>query len=387
MIPLQSYHYDLPEDRIALYPQVDRNGSKLLSYNQGEIKHLSFSELATVLPENSLLVFNRTKVIPARVFAFNSKGKRIEILLLKPHLPSKDPLIALSSNEPQVWLCMVGNRRGWKEDESLEIIFENLKLIFFWANREDNLVGIKWENQEWVFSEILERIGKVPLPPYLRRSSELIDVERYQTVYALNSGSVAAPTAGLHFDESMIEKLKAYGHKIAFITLHVGAGTFLPVKTENMLDHPMHAEQFEVDAYLIEQLAKHDGPIIPVGTTSMRALESLPFLINNNVLQNRVVQFPDKNNYSNRSEMLNQLVDELQKLEGGRYLAETSIMIYPSFKPLVCNALMTNFHQPGSTLLLLVSALIGEDWKKIYNEALEQKYRFLSYGDTSLLLW
>jgi S-adenosylmethionine:tRNA ribosyltransferase-isomerase len=393
MLPIETqdlhlFDYDLPDELIAKHPLKERADSRLLHYNNGKIEHEYFRKLPDLLPPNSLLIFNQSKVIPARLIAYTAHQRQIEILLLKPLIPSKDPLFALQNQLPQIWECMVGGKKYWKEEDRVTIETEEWKIIFEWADRDNNTVNIWVEDGNPSFGTLLEKLGEMPLPPYLNRKAEKNDAIRYQTVYSTNDGSVAAPTAGLHFDSDIIERIKQKGHRIAYLTLHVGAGTFLPVKTQNMLEHPMHSEQFVIDESLLNAISQHEGPIIPVGTTSMRALESLRFLLHGDTVITQVPQFPEYNDFQiNRRTISQQLLRYLKNYHQTSLLAETSIMIHPGFVPVFSDGIVTNFHQPKSTLLLLIASLIGDDWKKVYASALEEKYRFLSYGDSSFLFW
>ena len=384
-ILLSDFQYELPEDRIALHP-AERGKSRLFVYRDGEIHHRHFHQLGEILPQNSLLVFNESKVIPARITGATANKKAVELFLLKPAGILADPVVALNQKETTVWECIIGRRKEWKEDMALEFFPENIHLTATWENREKNLIRFSWTPSDWPFAAVLEAVGKIPLPPYIERDTEESDKESYQTVYAKTEGSVAAPTAGLHFTEEILDEVAARGHAIDFVTLHVGAGTFLPVKTENMLEHPMHTELISVNLDTVKKIAAHQGPVIPVGTTSLRTLESLWHLGAANDFAERVDQFPltAKHTFSMR-ESMEKLYEKMQQRNLKQLTAETSVMIYPGYRLHACDALITNFHQPGSTLLILIAALIGEDWKNVYAEALKENYRFLSYGDSSLL--
>lgn len=385
-IPLSEYLYDLPEHRIAHHPPLERGSSKLLVYRGGETVHEAFAHLPDLLPPNSLLVFNESRVIPARIKTVSAKGKPIELFLLKPAAESADPVIALNAHETCVWECMVGRRKDWKPDETLQFHPEDITLEASWENRDANHVRFRWHPAHVPFAQVLEAVGKIPLPPYITREVDDSDKQTYQTVYSKTEGSVAAPTAGLHFTDAILGAIQAKGHQTDFVTLHVGAGTFMPVKTENMLEHAMHTELISVKRSLVEKLAAHDGPLVPVGTTSLRVLESLWHLGAAEETVNRVEQFPatSEKDFSMRESM--QRLAARMRADGQETLtAETAIMVFPGYRIHACDALVTNFHQPGSTLLMLVSALIGENWKTVYREALENGYRFLSYGDSSLL--
>ncbi len=384
-ILLSEFQYELPEERIALHPS-ERGKSRLFVYRNGQMEHRQFDRLGELLPENSLLIFNESKVIPARIAGATADKKAVELFLLKPAGVLADPVVALNQKKSTVWECMIGRRKEWKEGAALEFFPENIHLTATWENRDKNQVRFSWSPAELPFASVLEAVGKIPLPPYIERETEESDKETYQTVYAKTEGSVAAPTAGLHFTEDILAEIKDLGHSIDFVTLHVGAGTFLPVKTENMLEHPMHTELISVNLDTVKKIAAHRGPIIPVGTTSLRTLESLWHLGAADGFSERVEQFPDtaKEIFPMHESMEN-LYEKMHQRKLNQLTAETSVMIYPGYRLHACDALITNFHQPGSTLLMLIAALIGEDWKKVYSEALKENYRFLSYGDSSLL--
>lgn len=393
-IAIREYNYSLPNGRIARYPLERRDASKLLVYRNARIEDTIFSKIDEFLPSGSCLFFNNTKVIHARLHFLKKTGARIEIFCLSPHQPAEYQL-SFSQNSTCTWKCMVGNLKKWK---SGPLVTENRignKLVKLTANKvgfDGNSVLIKFEwNTGMSFGEILDHIGSIPIPPYLERESEEIDNERYQTIYSRNDGSVAAPTAGLHFTPEIVKKLKEKKIELHEITLHVGAGTFQPVKSQNAMDHSMHSEFFSVDRSFIEILANTNGPIVATGTTTLRTLESLYWLaVKSSVIMKPVFMLeqwedktlpgdiPTKEAFKNFAEILRQ--------EGlNSYTASTGIMIVPGYQFRVIDALITNFHQPASTLLLLVAAFIGDDWKKVYDHALQNNFRFLSYGDSSLL--
>lgn len=386
-IHIQDYNYLLPDEKIALFPVEPRDSSKLLKFEQQKITHHSFSDITDLLPSNSLLVFNQTRVIQARLNIFKESGAAIEILLLEPVYPSSAVLLAMGATNETRWQCMVGNKKRWKENETIQ--WNNI--LFSWIDREKNIVSIKW-NDARVFAELLSEIGNMPIPPYLNRNAVEKDKEVYQTVYAQHDGSVAAPTAGLHFTENVLQNLEKKNIKKEFITLHVGAGTFKPVSTDNALEHEMHAEKMFFTKANILHLLQHNGPIIPVGTTSMRSLESL-YWFGVGVLQNRLTDFiiPQYFPYQQESnftlkEALHAIIHYMEGKQLDNIEGVTSIYIVPGYRFRICKGIITNFHQPCSTLLLLICALIGDNWKKVYEEALNNNYRFLSYGDSSLLL-
>ena len=398
-ININDYDYDLPENRIAQYPVNERDKSQLLVYKNGEITKDIFCNIDEYIPPESLLVFNNTRVIRARILFQKQTGAAIEILCLEPLSPF-DYAISFSSNEPVEWKCIVGNLKKWKNGI--------LKTIFKYGGIEYNLFAEKlnpegeawrirfsWNCKAAGFGEVIEAAGHIPLPPYIGRNDEAEDSERYQTVYSRIKGSVAAPTAGLHFTGDVLEKLKSSGIKSAELTLHVGAGTFQPVKSNDVYGHKMHCEHFSVDSKTIDLLLENKGKVIPVGTTSVRTLESLYWLgvkITQNPSSNHghltLGQWEPYELTTNISaaESLMTLLNFMKERNLSSIQASTSIMIVPGYKFRLTNGVITNFHQPRSTLLLLISAWTGNRWKEIYAYALENGFRFLSYGDSSLLL-
>ncbi len=385
---LQDFTYNLPDSRIAKYPLVERDASKLLYYHQGKIQHQQFKTIPELLPEKCLLVFNDTKVIPARLIMNKETGARIEIFLLEPILPSNVHEQVMSSKISTTWKVMIGNSKKWKEGTELTI---NLSDKTFQATRlTHDTVRFDWSS-DLTFSEILLAIGQIPLPPYLGRSATEEDVPRYQTVYSKNEGAVAAPTAGLHFTDRVLEEIASKGIQKDFLTLHVSAGTFQPIKSETIEDHPMHREQVHVSRANIDKLL-NNPTIIPVGTTSMRTLESLYWFGQLLEVDEKAEFFISKETaYSFESPIsleksLMNILDYLNRTNQESVIGQTEIFIYPGYQFRVCKGLVTNFHQPGSTLILLVAALIGNNWKTVYQEAMNNDYRFLSYGDSSLLI-
>ena len=394
---ISEFSYPLPEERIAKFPLADRAQSKLLVYEGGRISEDRFSSVADRLPEGSMLVFNNTKVIRARLVFHKTTGARIEIFCLEPHDPA-DYERAFAARGVARWKCIVGNLKKWKEGE-LHIDFPSGDSTYrLTARREgdggkEQIVRFEWD-APLSFGQLLETLGRIPIPPYLCRESEESDNTRYQTVYSKIEGSVAAPTAGLHFTPEIIEKLHAQGHPTEEVTLHVGAGTFLPVKAKNAAEHDMHTEHFEIARSTLEHMADRIGSITAVGTTSMRTLESL------GALGYRVLR--DGTPDAQRTVGQWEIYDTPEALDGRKLLealsgwmrehgqeklkASTRIMIAPGYHFRIADSLITNFHQPQSTLLLLVSAFIGDDWKKVYDYALGHDFRFLSYGDSSLLI-
>jgi S-adenosylmethionine:tRNA ribosyltransferase-isomerase len=413
-LSITDFTYNLPEERIAKYPLPGRDLSKLLIYKDGQISEDIYRNLAQHIPPNSLLVFNNTKVIPARIFFKNATGAKIEIFCLAPApLPSPkgetkaletgDMASAMSQTGSARWNCLIGRANKWKEKQiTLTVNDFTLTAEIVSRTADSFVVEFTWQPAHYTFAEILDKIGMMPIPPYLRRDAGEIDQHRYQTVYALQKGSVAAPTAGLHFTPQVLEALKNNGVQSTYVTLHVGAGTFKPVKAEKMEYHEMHAEMIDVDVVTINSLIQSlNQNIIAVGTTSLRTIESL-FWMGLKAQQNpgaalhqlEIKQWDPYNlhceHYSKEHtvETLQALLNWMHKNELNRLLCKTQIMIAPGYKLRVADALITNFHQPASTLLLLVAAVIGNDnteWKRIYEYALANRFRFLSYGDGSLL--
>lgn len=390
--------YHLPEDRIATYPLAQRDASKLLFYKAGKIQHHTFTDLPKLLPDNAMLVFNNSKVISARLIFQKSTGTKVEIFLLEPEKPSPVVAIAMQAQGSAVWNAMVGNKKKWRADEILEMELwhegQKVHIQASWLNRETNSIRLTWTPESLYFFEVIELFGRIPIPPYLNRETEESDKIRYQTVYASQDGAIAAPTAGLHFTEDVLKALHAKGIAKQEITLHVGAGTFLPVSADKMEDHTMHSEQIFFTLANLKQLAMHDGPVMPVGTTSMRSLESLYWYAAKLHRQKdaafEIHQFENlelARNFHHSSQEAFRLIyhwmleKKLESIHG-----QTGIYILPGYDFKVCRGIITNFHQPGSTLIALIASLIGADWRKVYGEALEKDYRFLSYGDSSLLM-
>jgi len=383
-LKLADFIYDLPEDRIAKHPPKERAGSKLLLYNKGDISHHEFKQINDLIPDDSLLVFNDTKVIPARIIMHKDSGARIEIFLLEPLKPSNVHEEVMNATATCSWKCLIGNAKKWKMGSSLKI--NGLSMTAMRVGGDE--VEFSWKNGI-TFSDLLTEIGKIPLPPYIDREVEQADEDRYQTVYSKMKGAVAAPTAGLHFTNAIIDSLKSKGIKTDYLTLHVSAGTFQPIKSEKISDHPMHNEQIWVSKQNVEHLLSAEK-VIAVGTTSMRTLESL-YWYGVKLVNGRSDFFVDKNDpYSlnpiNRADALNAVLDRMEKAGVDKLGGQTEIFIYPGYEFQVCDGLVTNYHLPGSTLILLVASFIGDDWKKVYQSALSNNYRFLSYGDSSLLI-
>lgn len=392
-IKISDYNYSLPEEYIAKYPLENRGNANLLVYNKGYISHTIFSNLSSYLPSGSLLVFNETKVIKARLHFIKSTGAIIEIFCLEPYIPS-DYSLALSSQNVCRWKCFVGNLKRWKEpliEKEIQFADGVCTMTAQIIDRHEDafIIEFAW-NTSHIFSDLLLTSGAIPIPPYLNRASEDIDTQRYQTVFSKIEGSVAAPTAGLHFTEEILSQLKTSGFKEQKLTLHVGAGTFKPVKAKYIADHYMHTETFSFSLDMLEALLSNEK-IIAVGTTVVRSLESI-YQIGVKLLEKsenptHISQWEayELPNYS-KTESLTAIINYMKYLNIKEINAKTDIIIAPSYTFKVVKGIITNFHQPQSTLLLLVSAFIGEDWKKIYNYAIENHFRFLSYGDSSLLL-
>lgn len=394
-INLSDYNYHLPESRIATYGLVQRDQSKLLYFNK-DIEHHQFYELPDLLPPGSTLFFNNTKVIQARLILKRQTGALIEVFLLNPVKAQEEIFDTLKSKGPVLYHCMIGNLKKWRDSEILnETIVINGRrtgLSVQLVDREKKHVQFSWDNHLLSFSDILESIGHTPLPPYINRPDEDKDKERYQTVYSKNPGAVAAPTAGLHFTKEILEKLDRSGFKTDFLTLHVSAGTFQPIKVDDIVDHPMHREQVIINRLNLENVINASS-IIPVGTTAMRTLESTYWygvkLINSADTTfhiDKLYPYDYHVDLPSRQQAFTAVHKHMQENDLEVLIGETEIFIFPGYDFKVCNGLITNFHQPGSTLILLVAALVGDEWLSIYNQALENDYRFLSYGDSSLLL-
>ena len=413
-IKLSDYTYDLPDERIAKFPLSKRDESKLLVYQQGEISHSVFKNITDYLPKNSLLVFNNTKVIPARIHFQKPTGAIIQIFLLHPILPTPVINLAMDVTDSCVWECMIGNRKRWKKDDVLSQVLmidgQEVEVNAEIDNEERNQVKLSWKNvdskdgfedktenrkpktENRKFVDLIQTLGTIPLPPYLNRDTQASDSETYQTIYSEKKGAVAAPTAGLHFTQEVLQNLEKQGFIQDFLTLHVGAGTFQPIKVENIIEHKMHNEQVVFTKKNIENLLENLGNIIPVGTTSMRTLESIywfgvKFLKGDDspLLIEKLYPY-QHDNLPSVEDSLKAILMGMEEKNIEEITAETEIFIFPSYQFKICKGIITNYHQPESTLILLIAALIGEDWRKVYDEAMKRDYRFLSYGDSSLLL-
>ena len=415
-ISIEDYNYPLPDERIAKYPLSERDASKLLVLKDNKINSSHFNKIGDFLPKDSLLIFNETKVVRARLQFTKESGAAIEIFCLEPISGNGDYQVAFSSKSPSRWKCLVGNSRRWKNDKISLRLYESTSqqvnestsqsqcqsqcqiLHAERLEKNDNysVVEFSWEPAELSFAEVLEAAGEIPLPPYLHREAEESDRERYQTVFAKHEGSVAAPTAGLHFTNELITNLKERGITFEEVTLHVGAGTFRPVSSETIGEHEMHSETIVVKKSCIENLIRNcNKTIIPVGTTSMRTIESLYWiglmlmeegLEERNLHLNQWFPYKERETLPSAEESLSTILEYLNKYELSELHATTALMIAPTCKINIAKALITNFHQPKSTLLLLVSALIGDKWKEAYQYALDNDFRFLSYGDSCLFL-
>ncbi|MDI1235779.1 MAG: S-adenosylmethionine:tRNA ribosyltransferase-isomerase [bacterium] len=391
---IKDYDYDLPIDKIAQTAIEPRDASKLLFYNNGNITDSNFKNLAEFIPKNAGLFYNDARVIPARIFTQNEFGAHLEIFLLKPF--KTEYFQALNSQSYCLWECLIGNKKKWKNDTTLTLILNieqyNLSMQFDWHDRDNNIVKISWNNTQFRFIELLFKIGEMPLPPYIKRPSNSNDKDRYQTIYSNTDGSVAAPTAGLHFTDAVIESLRKNNFSMNPLTLHVSAGTFLPVTVEKATEHPMHEEYFTISIDTLQQLLNTEYPIA-VGTTSVRVIESLYWCavrLTLNMEQPFIVNKLDPYELSHlnldKTSALKTLISYLKMRQLTAINGVTSIMIMPSYRFMFVCGLITNFHQPKSTLLLLIAAFTNNNWLNIYKHALNNNYRFLSYGDSSLLL-
>jgi len=400
-LSIADFTYSLPESRIANYPLTERDASKLLIYKDGNIGEDVYKNIAEHIPAGGLLLFNDTKVIEARLLFQKPTGGMIEIFCLEPHEQYPDITTAMMQQGKVYWQCLVGGASKWKHGQVLKKIipaFEKeiiLQAVYTEKKTGSFVIELSWCPEQLCFAELLHHAGAIPLPPYIKRKAELSDAERYQTIYANFDGSVAAPTAGLHFTDSIFRSLEEKKIQTGFVTLHVGAGTFKPVKTGTIGQHEMHSEHIDVSGKTIMQIiSKLDNVIIAVGTTSMRTIESLYWLGVKTwkLEQSSVLQLQQWEAYDMSAQdlpakdALQSLLDWMEKNKTERLLTKTSIIIAPGYKPRIAKALITNFHQPQSTLLLLIAALIGDDWKKVYDHALKNDFRFLSYGD-GCLLW
>lgn len=403
-IRIADYNYDLPDERIAKFPLAERDSSKLLVYNHGEVSEDKFTNLPKYLSKGALMVFNNTRVIRARLHFQKETGAQIEVFCMEPFAP-----IEYQQNFAQTgsveWLCMIGNLKRWKsgiltkelniKGETVILTAERLPYESPNATGTNHRVRFSWNDDKVAFSEVLEAVGELPIPPYLNRETQESDLKTYQTVYSKVKGSVAAPTAGLHFTERVLKALDDAGIDCEELTLHVGAGTFKPVKSEEIADHEMHSEYIVVKRQTIEKLLAHGGEAIAVGTTSVRTLESLyyigvkllqnPHLSENELAVDQWMPY-ETNPTATPVEAMQAILDYLDSNHLSALHTSTQIIIAPGYEYKIVKRMVTNFHQPQSTLLLLVSAFVHGDWHKIYDFALAHDFRFLSYGDSSLLI-
>ena len=416
-IQIADFAYELPDERIAKYPLAERDSSKLLIYNHGTITHRHFRDLPELLPEGSLMVMNNTRVIQARLHFRKETGALIEVFCLEPAEPH-DYVLMFQQTEACAWHCLVGNAKKWKVGAlEREIVVEGKTLTLSVERGEEDLVHFSWNDSTVTWAQVLDACGELPIPPYLNRATEASDLKTYQTVYSKVKGSVAAPTAGLHFTPAVLEAIDRRGIERAELTLHVGAGTFKPVKSERIEGHEMHSEWIYVPRTVVEALVRHGGECTAVGTTSVRTLESL-YYIGLKILKNpeateedlKVAQWEpydnednNENDNDNESSFINHhssfvirhsslpslsaILDWMDRNHTNALHTSTQIIIAPGYRYHIVSRMITNFHQPQSTLLLLVSAFVGGDrWKEIYRYALDHDFRFLSYGDSSLLI-
>ena len=398
-ISIEDYNYSLPDERIAKFPLPKRDESKLLLYRDGKVSESVFKHITDYLPEGSLMVFNNTRVIQARLLFQRATGAQIEVFCLDPAAPHDYELI-FQQTEACNWICLIGNAKKWKEpvlSREITVAGQTVRLSAekVQSYGETHQVRFSWDGG-FSFAEVLDAAGELPIPPYLHRKTEESDLKTYQTVYSKIKGSVAAPTAGLHFTPEVLADLDAKGFGREELTLHVGAGTFKPVKSETIEGHEMHTEYISVRRSTIEQVMQNFGKIIAVGTTSVRTLESLyyigvtlathPDATSEELVVRQWMPYEDANNRLTPAEALQNILDYLDKHQLNTLITATQIIIAPGYEFKIVKGIVTNFHQPKSTLLLLISAFVKGDWKNIYDYALGHDFRFLSYGDSSLLL-
>ena len=398
-ISIEDYNYSLPDERIAKFPLPKRDESKLLLYRDGKVSESVFKHITDYLPEGSLMVFNNTRVIQARLLFQRATGAQIEVFCLDPAAPHEYELI-FQQTEACNWICLIGNAKKWKEpvlSREITVAGQTVRLSAekVQSYGETHQVRFSWDGG-FSFAEVLDAAGELPIPPYLHRKTEESDLKTYQTVYSKIKGSVAAPTAGLHFTPEVLADLDAKGFGREELTLHVGAGTFKPVKSETIEGHEMHTEYISVRRSTIERVMQNFGKIIAVGTTSVRTLESLyyigvtlathPDATSEELVVRQWMPYEDANNRLTPTEALQNILDYLDKHQLNTLITATQIIIAPGYEFKVVKGIVTNFHQPKSTLLLLISAFVKGDWKNIYDYALGHDFRFLSYGDSSLLL-
>lgn len=399
-IRIEEYDYPLPDERIAKFPLAKRDESKLLLYKDGQVSESVFKHIADYLPAGSLLVYNNTRVIQARLLFQKATGARIEVFCLEPAEPHDYALI-FQQTERCSWICLVGNLKKWKDGLlTKKVAIQGEEVILSAEKKESHgdshRIEFTWDNPKYTFADLLDAAGVLPIPPYLHRETEKSDLVTYQTVYSKIKGSVAAPTAGLHFTPEVLADVDAHGIGREEVTLHVGAGTFKPVKSETIEGHEMHTEFISVRRSSIERIQKNLGKIIAVGTTSVRTLESLyyigvklashPDATSEELVVNQWIPYEAENNRIPVAEALQHILDYLDRHQADKLVTATQIIIAPGYEFKVVRGIITNFHQPKSTLLLLISAFVKGNWRTIYDYALSHDFRFLSYGDSSLLL-
>lgn len=399
-IRIEEYDYPLPDERIAKFPLAKRDESKLLLYKDGQVSESVFKHIADYLPAGSLLVYNNTRVIQARLLFQKATGARIEVFCLEPAEPHDYALI-FQQTERCSWICLVGNLKKWKDGLlTKKVTIQGEEVILSAEKKESHgdshRIEFTWDNPKYTFADLLDAAGVLPIPPYLHRETEKSDLVTYQTVYSKIKGSVAAPTAGLHFTPEVLADVDAHGIGREEVTLHVGAGTFKPVKSETIEGHEMHTEFISVRRSSIERIQKNLGKIIAVGTTSVRTLESLyyigvklashPDATSEELVVNQWMPYEAENNRIPVAEALQHILDYLDRHQADKLVTATQIILAPGYEFKVVRGIITNFHQPKSTLLLLISAFVKGNWRTIYDYALSHDFRFLSYGDSSLLL-
>ena len=399
-IRIEEYDYPLPDERIAKFPLAKRDESKLLLYKDGQVSESVFKHIADYLPAGSLLVYNNTRVIQARLLFQKATGARIEVFCLEPAEPHDYALI-FQQTERCSWICLVGNLKKWKDGLlTKKVTIQGEEVILSAEKKESHgdshRIEFTWNNPKYTFADLLDAAGVLPIPPYLHRETEKSDLVTYQTVYSKIKGSVAAPTAGLHFTPEVLADVDAHGIGREEVTLHEGAGTFKPVKSETIEGHEMHTEFISVRRSSIERIQKNLGKIIAVGTTSVRTLESLyyigvklashPDATSEELVVNQWMPYEAENNRIPVAEALQHILDYLDRHQADKLVTATQIIIAPGYEFKVVRGIITNFHQPKSTLLLLISAFVKGNWRTIYDYALSHDFRFLSYGDSSLLL-
>ena len=387
LVRKSDFFFELNEDKIAKYPLEKRDLSKLLCFKDGKITHHQFTDISSILPNDALLIMNNAKVIPARLYFRRKTGALIEVFLLEPVLPGSYEK-SFASTQTCQWKCMIGNSKKWREGEFLDLSIQPGLIQAQLISKNDRIVELSWTNKE-PFTDVLQKIGELPLPPYLNRKTEDSDASTYQTIFAKNEGSVAAPTAGLHFTNNILNELDTKGVTIEEVTLHVGAGTFLPVKEDDVLNHEMHREHFEVTLDTINSLINYDKRIA-VGTTSLRVLESLYWIGvqlnqgNESFFVAKLEPYEKKPELTYKESLL-AIQSYMQLHKKMNIKAATEILILPHYSLKSIDGLITNFHLPESTLLMLIASVVGEKWEQIYETAKTENYRFLSYGDSSIL--